>query len=189
MSTVLALVLAQAPAWGETEAYVDRRERLEVIAHAASIEAAAAPPGWRWTTLAMTATLLATSYEEGQRWALSVHDGSRLGDCDDDGTNCRARCVNQLHLHPTWVPGPMWRATTGTDLYSTQLCMRGAVRILSHYSARCVSPWRAKHDLEGALARVVAGYGTGHSCEPAGRPWARARAKRAVKWLRELEAA
>lgn len=176
-------MLAQASTWGDVEPANDRAERLEVIAAASSIESAQVPPEWPWSALTMQALLLATTYEEGQRWSRSVHSGERTGD------KGKARCLAQLHQHKTWVPGPMWRATTGTDLDATQLCMRGAVRILSHYSATCVSPWRAANDLEGSLARVIAGYGTGHTCSVTGRPWATKRARRAVKWLRELEAA
>lgn len=183
MSTVLALMLAQSPAWGETETYAERAERFEVIAAAAAIESAFHPEGWRWSALTMTATLLATTYEEGWHWSLAVHSGKRLGD------GGRARCLAQLHKHPTWVPGPMWKATTGVDLDATQLCFRGAARVLAHYSATCVSERQAATDLEGSLARVVAGFGTGTSCSPTNRPWAVKRARRAVKWLRELEAA
>lgn len=184
MSTALALMLAQPPAWGENEPVGARYERLGVIEAASAIEATKADPAkWRFTALAMQATLLVTSYEEGWRWSLAVHAGEKTGDAG------RARCLTQLHQHPTWVPGPMWRATTGTDLEATQLCMRGAVRVLEHYSATCVSPWRAANDVEGSLARVIAGYGSGKSCSVAGRPWAVKRAKRVVRWLRELEAA
>lgn len=183
MSTVLALMLAQAPSWGETEAPGDRYGRMEVIAAAASLEAAYPPPGWRWSSLHLTAALLATSYEEGWRWSEAVHSGEKLG----DGT--RARCLNQLHKHPTWVPGPMWSASTGTDLEATRLCMRGAARILSHYADTCVSAGRASRDFEGAMARVIAGYGTGRSCSPDGREWATRRARRTAAWFAELDAA
>ncbi len=182
MSTVLALMLEQAPAWGETETTAERNARLETIAAAASIEAANAPPGWRWSTLALTATLLATTYEEGRRWSVALHNGSNTGD------GGRARCLAQLHQHPTWVPGPMWRASAGLDLDATQLCMRGAARILAHYSATCVTDAGAK-SFERSVARVIAGYGTGRSCVVQGRPWASRRARLAARWLRELEAA
>lgn len=182
MSTVLALMLAQAPSWGEQEAPGDRYGRLEIIAAAASVEAAHPPDGWRWSSLHLTAALLATSYEEGWRWSEAVHSGEKLG----DGT--RARCLNQLHKHPTWVPGPMWRASTGTDFDATRLCMRGAARVLAHYADRCVSAHGAR-DFEGSMARVVAGYGTGKTCSPDGRDWAVKRARRVARWFAELEAA
>ncbi len=183
VTTALALMLAQVATWGEAEPQAERAERLAVIEAAAALESDTPPDGWRWSGLALKATLLATTYEEGAHWSRSVHDGSRLGD------GSRARCLAQLHRHPSWVPGPMWRATTGTDLEATRLCMRGAARVLAHYSAACVTPWKAEREFEASIARVVAGYGTGRSCNPYHRPWALARVRRVTAWLRELEAA
>lgn len=182
MSTALALMLAQATSWGDTEPSIERAERLEVIETAAELESALPPEGWRHGSLALKAALLRTSYEEGERWSFRVHAGKKLGD------GGRARCLNQLHRHHTWTPGPMWKATTGTDLASTRLCMRGAARVLAHYSATCVSDWKAERDLEGSLARVFAGYGTGTTCSTTGRPWAVNRARKTVQWLKVLEA-
>lgn len=86
------------------------------------------------------------------------------------------------------MPRSLWLASTGTDIEATRVCVRGVVTVLAHYAATCVSEWRAA-DLESSLARVNAGYGTGHTCSPVGRPWATRRARRAVRWLRVLEQA
>lgn len=181
-ATLLSLMLAATPPYGERECPEARRERLQVISEAASSVSAEPPAGWRWSSLVLTVTLLGTTYEEGARWSEAVHSGRRTG----DGT--RARCLAQIHRHPTWMPKEQWLASTGTDIDSTKICLAGAARILSHYSATCVSGWRAENDLEGSLARVVAGYGTGRTCSTDGRPWATRRARLVMRWLRELEA-
>jgi hypothetical protein len=172
-------MLAAAPPTADEDS-VEHEQRLLTIARAIVAESARTS-GWRWSRTALVAALLATSFEEGMKWHKDVHTGKRTGDAG------KARCLTQLHAHPFWMPRALWLASTGTDLEATRLCMRGAVNVLSHYSASCVSEWRAASDLEGSLARINAGYGTGHSCSPAGRPWATRRARLAVRWLRLLE--
>lgn len=179
----ITLVAFQAPPpWEpkrQAEDPAERVERLSIIARAIALEAAHPPPEWRWGSAELAALLLATTYEEGWRWRRDVHDGRLLGD------GGRARCLAQLHRHPTWMPKELWLASTGTDLESTRICVAGAARVLAHYAAECVSD-RGARDLEGSFARVVVGYGTGAGCNPKGRPWAASRARRAVAWLGEL---
>jgi hypothetical protein len=124
--------------------------------------------------------VLATTYEESGRWRRDVHSGERTGD------GGAARCLAQLHRHPTWAPREVWLRTTGTDLEATRVCVRGAVSVLEHYAAECVSSWLAERDIEGAFARIAAGYGSGRSCNPEPRPWARRRARLAMRLLADL---
>jgi hypothetical protein len=180
---VLTLMLAAPGPYGADEASEARAARLETIARAVELETASPPPGWRWASRELAAAVLATTYEEGHHWSRDVHEGERTGDSG------RARCLGQLHRHHRWMPRKLWLASTGTDLEATRVCVRGVVTVLSHYAATCVSEWRAASDLEGSLARVNAGYGTGASCSPTGRPWATRRARLAVRWLRLLEQA
>jgi len=179
----LTLIATSAPPpWeplGKTEPEDERFARLNTIARAVALEVKTLPDGWRWNSRVLAAVLLATSYEEGIRWRVDVHDGRTTGD------NGKARCLNQLWRHYRWMPKDKWLASTGTDLESTRICMAGAARILAHYSATCVSPQRAEKDVEGSLARIVAGYGTGTTCNE-NLPFAKRRARLAAKWLAEL---
>lgn len=178
----LALIAASAPPpWARAEhaeAPADRAARLSTIARAIALESAHPPEGWRWGPPELAALLLATTYEEGWMWRRDVHDGRKLGD------NGRARCLAQLHRHPTWMPKDLWLASTGTDLESTRICVAGAARVMAHYSKVCVSEWRAKNDLEVSFARVAAGYGTGKRCAPMASSERRARL--AMRWLGEI---
>ena len=176
------IALRAPPPWvpaRQAESQGDRYERLNTIARAIALEAAHPPPEWRWGPRELAALLLATTYEEGWRWRRDVHDGTLTGD------HGRARCLAQLHRHPTWMPKELWLASTGTDLRSTRICVAGAARVLAHYASECVSEWRAEHDIEGSFSRVVAGYGTGQGCTP--RKWSNDRARRAATWLLELK--
>lgn len=179
----LTLIAVNAPPpWTparQAEDPADRFERLSTIARAIALESAHPPEGWRWGSAELAALLLATTYEEGWRWRRDVHAGQKLGDAG------RARCLAQIHRHPTWMPRELWLASTGTDIESTRICVAGAARVLAHYAAECVSE-RGVEDVEGSFARVVAGYGSGSGCSPKGRPWAADRARRAVRWLGEL---
>jgi hypothetical protein len=178
----LATIAASAPPpWTSAknaEHPDDRAERLSTIARAIALESANPPEGWRWGPPELAALLLATTYEEGWMWRRDVHDGRKLGD------NGRARCIAQLHRHPTWMPKDLWLASTGTDLESTRICVAGAARVMAHYSKVCVSEWRASSSLEVSFARVAAGYGTGKSCSPLASSERRARL--AMRWLGEL---
>jgi len=180
----LTLIATSAPPPWEpskrAEDPAERFERLNTIARAIALESKTPPAGWRWGSAELAAVLLRVTYEEGWRWRRDVHDGRQLGD------NGKARCLAQLHRHPTWMPKNLWLASTGTDLESTRTCVAGAARVLAHYSAECVSDYSAKHDLEGSFARLLVGYGTGTGCNPKGRAWATERARAAVKWLAEL---
>jgi hypothetical protein len=180
----LTLIALHAPGPWEparkAEPPAERFERLATIARAVALESAHPPEGWRWGSAELAAALLMTSYYEGWRWRRDVHDGTKLGDAG------RARCLMQLHRHPTWMPKGLWLASTGTDLESTRICVAGAARVLAHYAAECATAEAAKRDLEGSLARVLVGYGTGSACSPKGRPWATERARHAVRWLGEI---
>lgn len=160
------------------EAPEARAARLAVIAQAIAETAAEPPVGWRAGSWELAAALAKNSYDEGQRWHPDVHSGRRRGD------HGRAACLNQIWAHYAWFPRAEWRASMGTDLEATRVCMRGAARILAHYSTRCTQPWMG---VETRLSYIFAGYGTGLSCNPKGRPWAYARARGAASWLLELE--
>lgn len=179
----LTLIALNAPGpWEparQAEPPAERFERLNTIARAIALESAHPPEGWRWGSEELAALLLATSYEEGWMWRRDVHEGRKLGD------GGRARCLMQLHRHPTWMPRELWLASTGTDLESTRICVAGAARVMAHYARACVNDWRSKHDLEGSLARIVSGYGTGRTCDGT-RESARRRARRAIRWLGEI---
>jgi len=178
----LTLIATNAPPPWEpskrAEDPAERFERLNTIARAIALESKTPPAGWRWGSAELAALLLATSFEEGWRWRRDVHEGTKLGD------KGKARCLMQLHRHPNWMPKDLWLASTGTDLKSTRICVAGAARVLAHYAEECVGPGGV--DIASSFARVVSGYGTGNGCSPKDRPWATARARRAVGWLREL---
>ncbi len=181
----LALIALNAPGpWQDKESPKEtprqRFDRLTTIAYAISLETEKPPEGWRWGPEELAALDMATTYEEGWRWHLDVHSGVKTGD------QGKARCLNQLHWHPEFMPKHLWLASTGTDLSSTRICIAGANRMFAYYSAACVSEWRSK-DLESSFARIIAGYGTGKGCDATGKKWAWDRARLALKWLKELK--
>lgn len=178
-AALLAVMLRQpGPAdGGETPA--EREVRLRAIAAAIAQVASQPPDGWMAGSWELAAMLAATTYEEGQYWHVEVHNGKRRGD------HGRAACLAQVHAHPSWFPKAEWQASMGVGLEPTVICMTGASRVLAHYSRRCTQPWMS---VEVRLSRIAAGYGSGISCNAAERPWAQARARRAARWLAEMDA-
>lgn len=166
---VLVLMLRQAGPSGDREPASERQARLGTIAQAVAEEA---------KDVEEAAELLATTYEEGQRWHSLVHSGKLRGD------GGKAACLGQLHAHYVWFPRAEWQASMGAGLEATRVCIRGSARFLRYYE-KCHRPWMG---VEDRLARSFAGYGTGTTCDPRGRPWAYGRARRASRWKAELEA-
>ncbi len=166
--------------YGEKEVPEDRAARINNILKAAEIVSKREHFGWKFGPEEMFALLVATSYEEGDHWRLTVHLGTKKGD------RGKAACLNQLHKHYIMMPNHVWEASMGTDLESTIICMEGAARWFAHYSKTCVSPWSAKRDVLGSFTRIVTGYGTGKRCS--GNPkFARDRAYRAVRYLKIIK--
>lgn len=178
-AALLAVMLRQEPSSGDREEPAARYERLSMMAGAIAEVASDPPEGWMAGSWELAAELAATSYEEGQRWDLRVHQGKIRGD------QGKAACLNQIHTHPYWFPRADWRASMGTSREATVICFRGAARVMAHYSRSCTQPWMG---VEVRLAWVSAGYGSGVSCNPKGRPWAAKRARRAARWLSEMDA-
>lgn len=177
-AAVLAIILRLPGPWeqpGHEEPAEERRARLTTIATAIGAESAEPPEGWRWSSRELAAALIATTYPESQRFHRDVHSGRRRGD------RGKAACIGQVHAQPL-VPRAEWRASMGTGLEATRVCIRATARVLGA-SARCVGPGR---ELDAAqVARIAAAYGTGKSCNPR-LSFARARGRHWLELDRRL---
>lgn len=162
---VLAVLLRlpgpyEAP--GHEEPPAERHARLQTIATAIGVVAEETTPGWRWGPRKKAAALVASSYDEGQRFHRAVHSGERRGDCKAGNTRCRAACLNQVHQQLT-ISRAEWTASMGTDLVSTTMCMRLGARVLAA-SGRCVA---GNQELDAYQAsRLFTMYATGYRCRP-----------------------
>lgn len=166
---VLAVLLRLPGPWepeATAEAPAARVERLSTIATAVATVADESAPGWRWGRRELAAALVAVTYPESHRYSRDVHAGERLGD------RGKAACLAQIHAGAL-VSREEWRASMGTDLEATTLCVRLAARVLGAAS-KCVSRGRELDAVQ--VARLFAAYGTGYSCSPS-LPFARQRGR------------
>lgn len=132
------------------EASSVRNERLQMIADVIASEASSAVEefGWYWSAddLAL-ATFIKTYYESGH-WDVRIHNGRVRGD----------------HGHSTCL-GQIWGGGTklvGVDREHTRLCIVAVMKHLTFHMKRCLN--EHTQPSAWAIAKVFAGYGTGHSC-------------------------
>jgi hypothetical protein len=154
----------EAPATAEPPA--ERVARLETIATSIGVVAEESALGWRWGRRELAAALIAVTYPESHRYSRDVHDGRRRGDHE------KAACLGQVHQQ-RMISREEWKASMGTDIEATTLCMRLVARVLGSTS-RCVRRGRELDAVQ--VARLFASYGTGRTCNPT-LPFARSRGR------------
>ena len=160
VSLLTAIALTLPGPWyrpgSEPETPLERAQRIQTIVEAIALETAEPPELWPWPAEDLALAVLVMTWSESGRWRLEVHHGSRMGD------KGRARCLAQV-----W-PGFLatrseWRRSAGSDLESTRLCVRLAVRHLTFHADRCRVPMAPS---ERQMARIFSGYASGYSCSP-----------------------
>lgn len=177
LAAALSLPLPWHAPGTNPETPVERRERVETIVEAIVAETAEPPEAWPWPAPDLAYAVLVKTWYESGRWRLEVHRGSKTGD------GGKARCLGQLH-QSSLVSREEWLGSVGTDAASTRLCVRLVARVLAFHAARCRVGRRPS---TRRLAAILAGYGTGGSCDPnhvsphLGKAWA---LKRARLWER-----
>mgnify|MGYP006908298693 CR=1 FL=1 len=131
------------------ETGAERAERGAVIALAIDAETRDADewaPGWSRGDWAWAAFVKMSA--ESRFFAIEVHDGRARGD------NGRSVCLGQI------MGGG--ERLVGTDYASTRRCVHEVLRHMQLHRERC----RVRRATPTGIARVFAGYGTGHSCDP-----------------------
>ncbi|HVG83201.1 MAG TPA: hypothetical protein VM820_01745 [Vicinamibacterales bacterium] len=180
LSEALLTILLRLPGPWEAPATAEppeaRQERLAIIAEAIALETEQTPAGWRLGSRRMAAGVLVTWHDEGWRFHRDVHSGKRRGD------HRRSVCLGQLR-QGLLVSRAEWLASMGTDLEATRMCARLTARVLAMHADRCLSD--APEPTAWSFGKAVAGFGTGHSCNPLhvsptlGKGWA---LKRGQRW-------
>ena len=157
----ILLAILRLPGPWEPEGFAEpphaRRERLETIAEAVALETAEPPAAWRYGARRLAAGVARTWYEEGDRFGLEVHAGWKLGDSG------KSACLGMVQTSKLVSPDE-WFNAQGTDLAATRICARITVRYLVAHACRCLGP--EVKPSAWAFATVVAGYGSGWSCDP-----------------------
>lgn len=140
------------PPWNDnSETPQDRLVRIRMIADVVAEQApvSAAELGWYWSSDDLALAAFTKMWHESGRFRLKVHNGTIRGD------NGRSVCLGQIMYGG--------KRLVGTDRDSTKRCITEVMRHLITHQRRCLnevtkpSPW--------AIAKVFAGYGTGHSCK------------------------
>jgi len=154
---ILAIAMALTPPWypkGENPETPEQYEaRVRVIAQAVTLEAKQGA-SWPWSQESLAIIALITAYYESG-FKLEVHNGTKLGDTG------QSRCLGQVKSFPPFITRPEWLASTGTDLMSTRTCFRISMRVLRSHAWRCAGVDKLS---KFAIAKTLAGYGTGSSC-------------------------
>src|SRR5262245_35429479 len=101
LSATLSLPAPWHPKGQAAETREEYEARVATIAEAVAVEARAAR-GWSWSATDLAFAVMTVMYNES-RFALSVHNGERLGD------HGRARCLAQIHTSGL-VPKDEWLA-------------------------------------------------------------------------------
>lgn len=135
----------------ETQEQRAKRVKLIIDASFAALAETQAVSNWAYEDEALlTATVMKMFHESG-RFSLAVHDGRKRGD------SRKSVCLGQI-MHGS-------EDLVGTDFESTKRCASEVMRHLVIHQNRCL-----KHSKPGKMnvwliAKVYAGYGTGHSCD------------------------
>lgn len=146
-----------------------KEERLGIIGEAIAWEVAVQPWPGRFSNVDLAALVLTVWHEE-TRLDARVHAGEEHPTWTSD--HGRSRCLGQIQVSAL-VPLTEWVELAGTDLRSTRRCAAATIRVLR---AHAVCAEEAKDPRE-AVARILARYGSGISCEPTA-----ATRKRAERW-------
>lgn len=170
LSNALKMPISKAP--DETPDQV--HARLETIAVSLATAAQETPTvqGWTSTEIAAAALVL---WNEETRFDQRVHAGEKHPQWTQDSG--RAKCLGQLHTSAL-VPPDEWAKLAGTGEEATLVCARATMRVLIAQGRQCGTyiGVRASRD---RVSKTYAAYGSGGSCKPDDRSWARA-----DKWLK-----
>lgn len=160
LEQAILLVMLRLPGpWeapGAEEPPDARRARIETGAAAIALEVDPPPAAWPFGAVELAGGVVATWFDEGARFALDVHTGARKAD------KGRSHCFGMVQAGYI-VTGAEWRAAVGTDIEATRTCARLTARYLTLHARRCLGP--APKASSWAFAKVVAGYGSGYSCD------------------------
>jgi hypothetical protein len=166
-----ALKLPHSAAPGETpEAY---RERMGTVSASLATTATTYADGRGWTATELAAAMLVLWHEE-TLFDQRIHAGLPHPKwTQDDG---KATCNGQIH-RSMLVPPEVWSTLSGTDEPATTRCARATAIVMVAQARQC-GAWLGQRASRGAVARTMMGYGSGGTCAPDDRAWARA-----DKWL------
>jgi hypothetical protein len=168
------------PTWypdGQPETEAERIQRFGVAAQAVGDESTS---GRSPLNPIDQAALISTVWKNETALDYAVHVGdidSPIGHQDHGA----ARCFGQIHHTPTWITREEWLGLTGTSYEATARCAYWTNDMLRRQARRCLAKDRQWGEplSEYEAAQVLAGYGTGLSCEVQPR-----HAKRAADFVR-----
>lgn len=132
------------------ESAEQRSDRIQMIADLVAEEAIQRSEefGWYWSPEDLAMAAFTKMWYESGRFRLKVHNGKIRGD------HGKSVCLGQI-MHGG-------NKLVGTDRDSTRRCIVEVMRHLVKHQRRCLNPNYAPSPW--SIAKVFAGYGTGHSC-------------------------
>lgn len=139
----------------EPETDEERETRLHMIIDAiidAASETVVDDNGneWRWSKSDLAWAAWTKMYHESAHYKIEIHNGKIRGD------HGKSVCLGQI------MGGS--EALVGTDYDSTKRCVQRVMSILAYHQNRCL--YQSTGPSVRAVAKIYAGYGTGHSCDP-----------------------
>lgn len=143
------------PPWSAPNKQLDetieqRRERIQMIADVVEMLAPIekAEFGWVWSSDDLALAAFTKMWYESGRFRLKVHNGTIRGD------HGKSVCLGQIMYGGNKL--------VGSDRESTVRCVIEVMRHLVKHQRRCLN--EVTPPSAWAIAKVFAGYGTGHSC-------------------------
>lgn len=129
---------------------ISRRDRIQMIADIVEEQSSirAQEFGWMWTVDDYATAAFTKMWYESGRFRLRVHNGLTRGD------HGKSVCLGQIMYGGNKL--------VGTDRESTTRCVVEVMRHLAMHQRRCLN--ERTPATSWSMAKVFAGYGTGHSC-------------------------
>lgn len=155
----------------------DELVRLERLSRAYALAVVPYANGTGWTGSELAMALLILIYEE-TKLDERIHAGTGHPTWTED--RGLAKCLGQLHSSKL-IPIELWMKLAGTDEESTLRCAEATAKVWVSVSKQC-GAWIGQRASRERVAATFMAYGSGGSCTPDERAWARA-----DKWLTRMQ--